>query len=468
MDSEQKVEVFNKLEDIVGRGYVTMDEVDLACYARDRMFYYVGSTKYGRRPDFVVLPHSTEDISRLVCLANDFKIPVVVWGGGTNVSGSCVPIHGGIVVDMRGMDRIIEINEESFYVVAQTGITLGKLQEELRKHGFVHGTQPGSMPVATLGGSLCLESQSVYQTKYGNTPKNTISLEVVTPTGKVIRTPRAGQITGGYNLNQLFARSEGTLGIVTEMTLRIHPAPEKQLISIFAFKNFEKCFEAQYRIFREPIDPSICLVWDRGRGTIDIQELEELEWAQGFLVLGLEGISEVVEIEHKIACGICEKRGGQILSSRIADNWWADRFGGTNSKITSEKGKKLGFRPKLGAEVVSVSRDKILGLVSTLKKIIQTNELTFLGTRIHWDHFSLALRFDPRKEDEIRKYEKVVKEFSIVLREYGGTTMASQGCGLRKKPVIEIEFGAGLETMKTIKRSLDPNNIMNPGKIFDL
>ena len=261
--------ISQELVDIVGKEYVATDPVDLSAYGRDRALLASGSPRYGHPPDFVALPKTTEEVAKIVRLANEHKIAIVPLSAGTNVVGAAIPTHGGILVDMRRMNKILEINKRGQYVVVQPGVRNLDLMGELLKHGFIHGTNPGSAPSCSMGGSFALEAVSLINLKYGNTPVNIMSLEVVTPTGEIFRTPNAPSITGGYNLNQLYARSEGTLGIITELTVKVHPAPEHHTKHIFAFPSLKEsmpCMDALLgKGFR---DFDTCAVWDRGRGSL--------------------------------------------------------------------------------------------------------------------------------------------------------------------------------------------------------
>ena len=415
-------------------------------------------------PDFVVLPDSTEQVSSILALANRRRIPVVPWGGGTNTYGSTLPIKGGIVVDLRKMDRIVEIDKEEQVVIAQAGISLLELQYLLNEQGLCHGTNPGSAPWATLGGSVCCEAHTLAGFEYGTAVDNILGLTVVLPSGKVLRTK--SRYCGGYNLNQLFTRSEGTLGIVTEVRMRVSRKPECTRNIGFAFNSFDKAVTAQSTILNG-VFPPLGIVNAYDNDNPRVSQLFERD-VKGILLMTLEGYEEIVGIEEKKVRSMVAEMGGRELGADSADiiqDWFTMFMGTTLNRYELARKDRSLVPPRIGPHIW-IPRSLIVWARNAFMDLARKYRIKYAGCMSTPTRLSIAITVQPDKDEEVHAYRKMIREFAVLVREKGGSIMGAHGCGLTFKEELRAELGQGFLVMERIKRAIDPNGIMNPGKLF--
>lgn len=375
-------------------------------------------------PDLVVLPDSTEQVSAILKLANEKSVPVVPWGGATNTYGSTLPIHGGIVVDLRKMDRIIGINKEELTVTAEAGITLLELQYLLNEEGLCHGTNPGSAPWATLGGAICCEAHTLAGFEFGTAVDNILALTVVLPDGDVIRT--RSRYCGGYNLNQLFTRSEGTLGIVTEIKMRVSLMPEYTRNVGFVFDSFAETILTQNEILKNIFPyPGIVSAYDNANPLYSSLFQEK---GEGMLLMTLEGIREVVDVEEKIIRNLIAKRHGTELAAGSADivqDWWTLFMGGAMRRY--EKASKGQLLPERVGPHIWIPRTHSIWSRNTFKDLAENSGIKYAGCINYPTRQSVAVTVDQSKPEEIAAYQKMIREFAVLVRRRAGALVVLTG-----------------------------------------
>jgi glycolate oxidase len=444
------------LEAITAPQFVSKEDFNLVSYSKDGDLDLI-SAKELHNPSIVVLPETTEQVSKIVSLANKERIPVTPWGGGTNLAGAAIALEGGIVIDMKRMNNIIQVDEESFIVSAQAGITIGLLEEELSKQNLMLGHDLSSFQSSTLGGSISMSSIGYRAQKYGDMRTLVLGLEVVLPSGEIIRTRAVQRSASGYALNQLFVGSEGTLGIITEATLRVSPLPEAHRETIIAFDSFQKAFDASTEILKAGIIPAVHQI------LVPTEAISAKK--KGILIVAIvrirfEGLKENVLGEYRRSIQVYSKNGGIALGARKARDWWQNRHRAIRLARSKARRKLLEFSLPLGSiKKIFVLFQKTLTEHGFTDSVIMIPFLSFsiISVNIFYDE-------ENRKQAELCK--RASDELVKIILNFGGTMTSADGVGIRLKNYMKSEHGSSLKIMKKIKRALDPNNIMNPGIMF--
>lgn len=451
-------ELYEAMKNAVGPENVSIKDFELLCYKSDRYWYYI-SPETTTHPSIVVRPKTTAQVLKIVRFANKYRIPVTPRGGGSGHHGGAVPVHGGILLSMTGMNKVKEINEEGFYATAQAGITVEKFEEELNKRGFTFGHDLGGARAATLGAQISCDSFGTRCAKYHHADFWLLGLEVVLPYGEVLRTRSTPKSSSFYNLKRMFIGAEGTLGVITEANVRIWPLPEARLIHVVAFDSFEEAFLAMQKIIKRGIVPA----WLR---VVDASKIREMYAEEEFevgavLYLVFEGVKKVANAQRDVTLKICRDAGGKELDPEIGQRWFRNRHIGRAKRFDAGR---VSFLFEFGC-----FPDKALEVKSLFHEIYSKHG--FLEHGFSYIGFpygctsSLQYFQDP---DERKKFSKMDRELITKLLEIKGTTVTkSHGTGLRYSKYMEMEHGpVAIELMRRIKKVLDPNNIMNPGKMF--
>ena len=454
-------EIQKALEDIVGKENVTADKVDLICYSNDMSPY-----KY--EPDFLVFPKNTEEISKILGFANERKIPVTPRGAGTSVVGAVLPRKRGIVLDLTKMDRIKEVKVEDMYAVVEPGVVLDDLNRTLARYGLFFPPDPGSSAACTIGGMANTNASGIRAAKYGTTKDWIYSMEVVLPDGKVIRTGKpVPKTSSGYNLVQLFAGSEGTLGVITELTLKIAPLPAYRATINAYFDSLESAGRAITDILVAGIKPAAMELMDKNCiGVINEVFKLGLSKAEGMIVAELDGHKASVQEEANKFMEICSKRGGRDLVWTDDPKKSAAIWGSRKALVPSLARLKPGYAIFNLFEDPGLPISSIGDAIKEYQKIAEKHGLmtVFFGHMADGNIHPVMI-VDPSDAKQLEKALEMEKDLADVSFKYGGTITAEHGIGITKLPFAEREMGASLQVMSAIKKAIDPNNILNPGKM---
>ncbi|MEM3042631.1 MAG: FAD-linked oxidase C-terminal domain-containing protein [Thermoplasmata archaeon] len=451
----------DELKSIVGAGNVRTDPLELLAYSRD-MSVHKGV------PEVIVFPRSTEEVSRVLRLAHRERIPVTPRGSGTSVTGGVLPLKGGIVLDMCLMNRIKEIKPEDRLAVVEPGVICADLNAALAPKKMFFPPDPGSSAIATLGGMVATNASGLRAVKYGTMKDFVMGLEVVLADGRVIRTgTRAPKSSSGYDLTRLFVCSEGTLGVFTEITLRILPAPESVVAVVAAFKRIEEAGLAISRILGAGVPLACAEVMDR----ISLAVIKEamglsIPDCDGMLLMELDGDRAAVAGQLEKVLAICREIGTVELRSTDDPKERMVMWTGRSGLVPSFSRYKPGSRLIPIAEDFGVPPTKIPDAIRGIQEIAKRNDIT-IATFGHVGDGNLHSTFiaDVRKREEWNKIHKVGEELIELAVRLGGTVTAEHGTGRSKAPFIRRELGGAVEVMAAIKRARDPENILNPGKM---
>jgi glycolate oxidase len=452
--------IINKLKAIVGQEDVLIHLEDRLCYSYDGTFQRGIS-------EAVVFPGSTGEVAEIIKLANMEKFSVFPRGAGTGLSGGSIPQSFGIALVLTRMNKIKEISKEDLLAVVEPGVITGQFHQEVEKMGLFYPPDPASLKTCTMGGNVAENAGGPRAFKYGVTKDYVLGLEVVTPTGEIMRTGgKTVKNVTGYDLTRLLTGSEGTLGIITEITVRLLPRPKDKKTALVIFDKLEDAARTVTAIIYEGVIPATLELMDRV--TINCVEKQAhlglpLD-AEAFLLMEVDGSSSQVAEDIQIIETVCKNndcRRIEIASlPEEREKLWTARRA-VSSAIVQLKPTKI-------SEDATVPRSKIPEMVKCLREISAKY-------RLHLPVFGHAgdgnlhpnILADKNDQEEMERVEKAVGEIFKAALDLGGTLSGEHGIGVMKKPYLEWELGeAGLNYLKAIKKAVDPNNILNPGKIF--
>jgi glycolate oxidase len=447
------------LIDIVGRQNFTDSLIDLVSYSNDASDHY-------HRPEAAVWPASTEHISRILTIANKHCFPVIPRGAGTGLAGAAVPVYGGLVLDMCRMNRILDIRIADRLAVVQPGVVYNDLKKALAPYGFFFPPDPASGNVCTLGGNVATNAGGIRGAKYGATKDYVMKLEVVLPNGSVMQTgSNCMKSASGYDLTRLFVGSEGTLGIITEITLKINPKPMAFKTGLALFSSLRDAGQAVSDIMHSGIIPSVLEVLDEN--TIKVLQDHNsvnLPDVTAIILVETDGytraetsfqMEKVIEIFRKNSAADI-----QIADSiEEADELW--RIRKSISSIVAQ------IRPNNVSEDVAVPISMVPNLLTGISKIVRNHGLPFVVFGHAGDgNLHPKIMYDRSDPDQVKQLRKVVAEIFKLTCDLGGTLSGEHGIGLAKAPYMTLEHDqTAIDVMHDIKRLFDPNNILNPGKM---
>ena len=456
--------IIKKLEAIVGPDRCSTSAVELAAYGADSSIHF-------HEPEVVVQALTAEEISEVMKLANEHKIPVVPRGAGSALCGHAVPIFGGIAMDLQWMNEIKEVHETDLYCVVGPGVIYAKLNAHLKPKKFFFPPAPGSGDIATIGGMVISNASGVNAVKYGATRDYVLGLEIVLPTGEIIHSgTRTLKNAAGYQLDRLMVASEGTLGIVTEVTLKIVPLPEHKGLIMAVFDDIEATGQAVADTIAYPLIPaglelmdSICIDAVNKATNLNLPE------AEGIVVFIVDGHPAQVADQIEIIKGICTKLGAREVKYTEDAKEMDEIQKGRKQMIPSLSRYVDGSVTVMLADDMGIPPSQVPKAVKAFHDIAAKYDGIFIPTYGHAGDGNLHTKFimDPTKKDLWGDAEKATEEVFDAVLELGGTVTGEHGVAITKSPYFKKEKADSLAAMKAIKRALDPNNILNPGKIMD-
>ncbi|OQP16611.1 glycolate oxidase subunit GlcD [Geobacillus zalihae] len=431
------------------------------------VYSYDATPQFQSLPDAVIAPRNTKEVAEIAKICNEYRIPIVPRGSGTNLCAGTCPIEGGIVLLFNHMNRILEIDEENLTATVQPGVVTLDLAKAVEEKGLFYPPDPGSMKISTIGGNISENSGGLRGLKYGVTRDYVLGLEVVLANGDVIRTGgKLAKDVAGYDLTRLFVGSEGTLGIVTEATLKLIPMPETKQTMLALYQDLEAAARSVSKIIANKIIPA----------TLEFLDQPTLEVVEDFARIGLptdvkavllieqDGPKEVVERDMKKMADIC--RAEQAVSVQLARSEEEAEALRTARRAALSALARL--KPTTILEDATVPRSEIAKMVKAINEIAEKYQLK-ICTFGHAGDGNLhpTCPTDARNREEMERVERAFEEIFAKAIELGGTITGEHGVGVMKAPYLEWKLGpAGIAAMKAVKQALDPNNIMNPGKVF--
>lgn len=452
-----------KMQKIVGRENVLSSDEELFVYSTDA----TNLTEIKDLADVVVFVEKTEQVSEIMKYAFSKKIPVIARSAGTNLCGACLPKRGGIVLNFSKMNKILEINKQNLTCKVQPGVVVEDLQNAVKEFNLFYPPDPSNLKVSMIGGSIGLSSGGPHTFKYGTTKDYVIGLTVVLADGRIMQTGSdcAKDVTG-YNTTQLFVGSEGTLGIVTQATLRLIPKPEATKVLLAYFDRLEDTATTANEIISRLITPSV----------IDLMDKNTLKTIQDFcpcglqtdktaaLLIEIDGFKDSLEKQYKKIIEICNENNASYVQTATTEEeeekiWFARRasFGAT-AKLA----------PNVLTEDVVVPRENIVELVKGIQKICDKYQLkTCIMGHIGDGNIHPNIAIDMRNPNEVYNFNQAKNELFNLALSLNGRLSGEHGIGCEKSSYMKRAIEpTNYEYMKHIKELFDPKNILNPDKIF--
>ena len=447
------------LREIVGEENFTDSLIDLIAYSKD-------ASEFKQRPEGAVWPVNRDQISAILKLANKEKLPVIARGAGTSLAGLSVPKEGGLILDLGRMDQIIEINIEDRLAIVQPGVVYDDLARALAPHGFFFPPDPASGAVCTLGGNVATNAGGIKGAKYGTTKDYVLGLEVVLADGQVLHTgSKCMKSVSGFDLTRLFVGSEGTLGVITEITLKINPKPPLTQTAMATFDILEDAGNAVSQIMHSGILPSALEVVDQQTLMAINQNTDlNLPEVEALLVAEVDGYTrEETEFQLATIIDIFEKNKASTVrkaeSQEEAEALWSAR--------KSAYGVMARINYNLFVEDLSVPMSKMADILRVISDIAEKYDLK-IPTVGHVGDGNLhpVISFDGTNPEEVKRVEEATEELFEKVIKLGGTLTGEHGIGLAKAPLMSLEHeGVSMDVMRSLKGLFDPNNILNPGKM---
>jgi glycolate oxidase len=461
--------IADRLRAILPSDAVIDDPATLLPYAFDASFW---SLRQRKMPDVVVMPRTTEHVAAVVRLADETGTPVVARGAGTGQTGGAVASQGGIVVSFSRMREIIEIDRANLQAVVRPGLVFNDFQEALRPHGLFFPPDPGSGRACTLGGMAANNASGPHAVRWGTTSAYVLGAEVVLADGSVIWTggahSKALKSSSGIDLTKLFVGSEGTLGIMTTLRLRVQPRPPARAVVLAGYRALEDTVLSLDDLFAAGVLPSTAELLDTS-AVVALQKWKPdlgLPEGEAVLFVEVEGTPEGLGATIRFVDAIVKRRASV---TRVADDeasvakLWAARSGMAAASALANPGKHRIF----AGEDIAVPLTEIPRAMRRAREIAA--ELR-VGV-IFYGHFGdgnvhSAILIDPEDADEVRRADELADRIHRLAIEVGGTVTGEHGTGAVRSRYMRSEHGDALDVMKRIKREMDPKDILNPGKLY--
>ena len=411
-------------------------------------------------PICAVAPVSTEEVKRVVLFANQESVPLIPFGGGSGLMGGALSTQPSIVVDLRQMNRVLAIDGAARSVRVQAGAVLESLDAELNRVGYILGHDPWTVPVATVGGAISTNSVGYRAGIYGSMGEQVLGLQAVLPNGELLHTRAVSKHSAGIQLNALLIGGEGCFGIITEATIRIFSRPAARIIRGYLFADFAQGYGAIQQMFEQRLRPAM----------LDFGADEENLEAGAVLYLVFEGNPAMSSLEEKLASDICASFGSRQLPNDEAETFWRDRHEiarrfALDRRLRRERGRDGIYRDWIHVALLS---SKVLEFRIAAQNIVKRHgvRLQESGLWVQPELFSMRLASEDGDAPNAQlALEEAIEELLRLVQSMAGSMEYTHGVGVKLAPLMADEHGYGLEVMRQIKRTLDPNNIMNPGKM---
>ena len=419
------------------------------------------------RPDAVAFPETTQEVSAILRICSQHSCPVIPYGIGSSLEGHIVPVQGGITIDTSRMNKVLEVHESDLDAVVEPGVTRVQLNDALRATGLMFTVDPGAD--ATLGGMAATRASGTNTVRYGTMADNVLALEVVLPDGQIIETgTRARKSSSGYDLTKLFVGSEGTLGIITKLTVKLYGQPEHIAAAACAFPDIESAVD------------TVILAIQMGLPMARIELLDEVQM-RGMNIYNPDMVlpeTPHLFLEfHGTEAGVAEKV--ESFAALVEDTGGSDFAWATKTEDRNRLWKArheayyAGKALRKGAEgVVTDCCVPISALAETIAKakeiVAQSGLIAPLVGHVGDGNFHLLLLVDPESDDDLKRAKDVADQVNRLALDFGGTVSGEHGIGLGKRKYLPDEHGAAYALMSTLKKAIDPDNIMNPGKLVTL
>ncbi|MCC7264705.1 MAG: FAD-binding protein [Candidatus Latescibacteria bacterium] len=432
------------------------------------VYAYDGTAMLHQLPDCVVLPENARQVSNVLRWANEARVPVVTRGSGTGLSGGSVPVAGGLVLCLVRLNRILEVDTRNLTMTVEPGVLTQAISDAATAAGLFYPPDPGSIKISTIGGNVAENSGGLRGLKYGVTRDYVMALEVVLADGRILNTgTKCVKDVAGFTLKDLFIGSEGTLGVITRITLKLIPQPAAKRTLLAMYDKMTDAAQTISAIIEDKIIP--CTLEFLDRTTIECVEgyakIGLPTDAEAVLLMEVDGHPAQVEEQAQRLEGLATAHHARQVR-RAEDAAEALRLATARRSAFSALAR---LAPTVILEDVTVPRSELAKMVAFVQEVGERYQLR-IGTFGHMGDGNLHPTFltDERNEEEIQRVEKAMREVFEYAVQLGGTITGEHGVGLAKKPYLAGALGpVALDVMRRVRKGFDPNGILNPGKIFD-
>ncbi len=468
LSEEMLSELESQISKIVGNEYITIQVTDRILNAHDAWPLSEAKIRAGEMlplADAIVYPASPEEVSQVLKICNKLEVPVTPVGGGAGTCGGTLPIYGGIQLDLKRMDKILHIDDESMLVTAEAGIVGIELEEAVNRRGYTTGHTPTSVRASNLGGFIATRSGGSMSSLYGKIEDMTLGMEVILPQGDIIEFKAVPRHSVGPDLKQLFIGSEGCLGVITKATLRLFPFPEQRIFRSIAFPDLHSGLEAIRVIFRNGIKPSVVRLYDPEDTAMSMSAHFSVQEGWCMLLLAFDGDTTKVDYEDKKCQEICNQFKGVDWGEGPSKRWWEHRFDMYYPTKFTTGGYAIGDTIDIVA-----TYDKLENVYIAMKEAMEVHDAFVMS---HFSHmyenggsiYMIFFSSQPDAETAWATYKKIWDDGVAACLREGGTMSHQHGVGLSRSTYTEDELGSSFSVLKEIKQTLDPKGIMNPGKL---
>lgn len=462
--------VLSQLEAVLGKRHIATSTVDLLCYAHDAL---PPSLKWVRRGDVPYLPHlvvfpgSSRDVQEVVKIAAYNRIPLIPAGGTSGSVGGILAVGGGIIVDLKRMNRLVAFDEYSRTATVQAGMLGQDYEDQLNMRGFTGGHYPQSLRCSCVGGWIAPRGVGTFSTKYGKIEDIVQSMQVVLADGSILQTKNVPRASSGPDLDQLFIGSEGTLGIITEATLQIWPQPSTRVWLSYGMPTFEAGVDACRDILAEGVYPAVMRLYDNIEASHAFEDLGYHEQAgvEHALYFCCDAREDLAQLEAKIAHEVC-RSGGGIERPGIAERWWRKRYDTTFLKkaFLAPNGMSDAIECAATYKNLAAMHDEMI------EKMKAAGAYEVFGHGSHFyptggNIYTVWSVYGTDERDVESRYWHVMDAAMDAIMSVDGTIAHHHGIGVHRAPWIDLNEPQAWPTVKRIKTALDPQGIMNPGKL---
>ena len=455
------------LRRIVGSRNVSDDEGEIERYSRDAFGFYraVHAAQFLTGGAAVVVwPASTEQVSRVLGFADRRHVSIVPYGAGTGVMGAATASDGCIVLSLQRMDRIIAISSGDMTARVQAGAILEDIAGRAAESALLLGHDPWSRPIATVGGAISTDGVGYTAASHGSMGDQVLGLEVVLASGEIVRTKGVPGPSAGPSLDRLFIGSEGTLGVITEATVQLYPQPRERILRAISFPDFEAGFNAVSELFARGVRPAV----------VDYGDDLEAGEREATLYLALDGAEDDVQVQDRRAREICRVFGGRDEGHQDAQRFWQTRHASAHRykrdmQQYSASGAASMDAVKRRFEYLHVALpvSRVLEYRRQSQRILSDRKLKVREWSI-WgrpEFFSFLIEREEGDHDDSERMGEAVDQVLTLAQDMGGTMEYCHGVGIKLAHLLDREMGAGMTVLRRIKLALDPNGILNPGRL---
>ncbi|MCK6576950.1 MAG: FAD-binding oxidoreductase [Anaerolineae bacterium] len=465
-----------ELAALVGRENVIPAKDARVQYANDQWWYAIAAAAADQpvsRPDVAVRPQTTEQVAAVLRFANLYGIPLTAWGGGSGVQGAANADRGGIILDLKGMQGVRHLDARSLTCTVEAGIACRDFEAWLNPQGYSFTHYPASAEWATVGGSIAARGSGVLSGKYGKIEEHVLSVEWVLPTGEIVNTPNVPRHAAGPELTQLLVGAEGTLGVITAATVKLHLLPKRRAFVVCAFESLSDGIEAGRIIMTTGLKPPVMRLYDHHAASHSLARAVETPLEHPTFVMMFDGeYPELVEMEAQIAARICREHGGRELSGRIGEVWWDRRYVFYYPPYAPELPSIWGTIDTVAdfAHIEAVYHETTRAIHAACPPEYNLSLTTHFSHWYEWGSMIYARMKVPVGPSHLAEakalHDAIFKAGVEASLRAGAVINDHHGVGIRLAPYMQAQYGdAGMDAMRRIKLALDPSGICAPGKL---